>query len=196
MSENKMLRIRLTLVGRPVRSQTFDKDVITVGRDPEADIFLDNPGISREHLRFERQPNGDYMLVDLGSANGTFLNDNRAEMIVVNDDDVVRIGKFSMWVGYTDDRRANLPAPPPMPIDSQQATVMLSGAEMEMVMNRAREIESAAPPEIRMSRQGVQTGAYTVPVQRVQASNVIAVVLAWLAGTALGAAAFWWLLKN
>ena len=53
MPEGKVLTLRLSMMGRPVRSYTFGKPTVTVGRDPDADVFIDNPGVSREHLRFE-----------------------------------------------------------------------------------------------------------------------------------------------
>ncbi|WP_410959467.1 FHA domain-containing protein, partial [Salmonella sp. SAL4433] len=57
---NSVLTLRLSMIGRSVKSFTFSKPLITVGRDPEADVFIDNPGVSREHLRFERAADGTY----------------------------------------------------------------------------------------------------------------------------------------
>ena len=69
MPQEHVLSLRLALMGRPVRSYVFGKPVILVGRDPEADVFIDNPGVSREHIRLELNPEGEYEVVDLGSAN-------------------------------------------------------------------------------------------------------------------------------
>lgn len=60
MPDSTVLKLRLSLMGRPVRNYTFDKPVVCVGRDPEADIFVDNPGVSRDHFRLERTPSGEY----------------------------------------------------------------------------------------------------------------------------------------
>lgn len=99
-----LLRVRLSLKGRPIRTFTFDKKDVSIGRDPTCDICLDNAGISRQHARIERTPGG-YVLEDLGSANGTFLNDQPVRREFVGHDDVVQIGKFALWVGVETDRR-------------------------------------------------------------------------------------------
>ena len=99
-----LLRVRLSLKGRPIRSFTFDKKDVSIGRDPTCDICLDNAGISRQHARIERTPGG-YVVEDMGSANGTFLNDQPVRREFVGHDDVVQIGKFALWVGVETDRR-------------------------------------------------------------------------------------------
>ena len=100
-----LLKIRLSLKGRPIRSYTFNKKDVSIGRDPGSDIFLDNAGISRQHARIERTPGG-YVVEDLGSANGTFINDSQVQKEFVGHDDVVQIGKFTLWIGVESDRRA------------------------------------------------------------------------------------------
>ena len=47
-----------------------------LGRDPSCDILLDSPGVSRRHARLTQEGDG-YVLEDLGSSNGTFVNDER-----------------------------------------------------------------------------------------------------------------------
>lgn len=53
----------------------------TIGREPDNDLELSNPHCSRYHARLEQvldpQGNSSYQLVDLGSSNGTFLNNQR-----------------------------------------------------------------------------------------------------------------------
>ena len=68
---NRLLRIRVSLNGRPVKSYVFDKETVIVGRDPDCDVVLDNVGVSRHHLKFELRPTGSYAVCDLESANGT-----------------------------------------------------------------------------------------------------------------------------
>jgi pSer/pThr/pTyr-binding forkhead associated (FHA) protein len=101
-----LLRVRLSLKGRPLKTFTFDQKDVRIGRDPECEICLDNAGISRHHARIERTPGG-YMVEDLGSANGTFLNDQPVKREFVGHDDVVQIGKFALWIGVETDRRGD-----------------------------------------------------------------------------------------
>ena len=86
-----MLMVSLSLKGRVVKEFTFAKDSLVIGRDPEADIFLDNTGVSRRHAKIEWTSKG-YFVEDLGSANGTFLNDEEIERHILDEDDVVPRG--------------------------------------------------------------------------------------------------------
>lgn len=72
----------------------IDEDVITVGRHPESDIFLDDITVSRHHAKFLRIE-GNIYLEDLGSLNGTYINrtlvDDKA---LVRQGDEIQIGKY------------------------------------------------------------------------------------------------------
>ena len=52
------------------------RDEMIIGRDPAAEISLADEGISRRHAKLTRR-GGTVLLTDLGSANGTFVNDRR-----------------------------------------------------------------------------------------------------------------------
>ena len=73
----------------------LDQDVTTVGRHPNADIFLDDVTVSRRHAEFLRS--GDEFTVrDLASLNGTYFDGERIEKIVLTDGAEVQIGKFRL----------------------------------------------------------------------------------------------------
>jgi pSer/pThr/pTyr-binding forkhead associated (FHA) protein len=141
---NNLLKIRLSLKGRPIRTYTFNKPEITIGRDPGSDIFLDNTGISREHARVERT-SGGFVIEDQGSANGTFLNDRVVTRELLRHEDVVRIGKFSLWVEVGSDRRDRGGSRTPTTSDVHQGTTILSAEQMIELTRKAQlEEESAA----------------------------------------------------
>jgi pSer/pThr/pTyr-binding forkhead associated (FHA) protein len=73
----------------------LDKDVTTVGRHPESDIFLDDVTVSRRHAEFHRDGNG-FLVRDVGSLNGTYLNRERIEEAPLTGGDEVQIGKFRL----------------------------------------------------------------------------------------------------
>ncbi len=73
-----------------------DADEMTIGRHPRSDIFLDDITVSRNHVKILRQE-GQVVVRDAGSLNGTYVNRSRIEAPVpLNAGDVLQIGKFRM----------------------------------------------------------------------------------------------------
>jgi hypothetical protein len=74
----------------------LDKDTVRAGRHPDSDIFLDDITVSRRHAEFRRTADG-YVVKDVGSLNGTYLNRDRIddEAPIANGDEV-QIGKFKL----------------------------------------------------------------------------------------------------
>jgi hypothetical protein len=66
-----------------------------IGRSPDCDVFLDDVTVSRRHAEITHE-NDSYVIRDLGSLNGTFVNRHRIETSVLSDDDEVQIGKYRM----------------------------------------------------------------------------------------------------
>ena len=73
----------------------LDEDEITVGRDPRADILLDDSTVSRSHAVF-RRVNGAYSVIVAGSLNGTYVNRQRVDQKQLNNGDEIMIGKFRL----------------------------------------------------------------------------------------------------
>jgi len=144
MPSDEILRLRVTLKGRPVRTYTFNQEQVTIGRDPDADVFLDNPGISREHLRLEANGDGTYQVVDLGSANGTLLNEVPVVKQRVENNDVLRIGKYSLWVTYEEDRRGRHADGASVATGTDEGTTVLSFTELQGMIENARRSEAQA----------------------------------------------------
>jgi signal transduction histidine kinase len=82
--------------------------ILTVGRDSTNQVRLHDTEVSRRHAEF-RQENGDYKLVDIGSANGTFVNNEKVQETVLRSGDHILIGQ-SILV-YTTGRTSDQPAP-------------------------------------------------------------------------------------
>ncbi|MEP9383628.1 FHA domain-containing protein [Nocardioides cheoyonin] len=73
----------------------LDKDVVHAGRHPDSDIFLDDVTVSRRHAEFNRVDD-TYSVSDVGSLNGTYVNRDRIDKVVLKDGDEVQIGKFRL----------------------------------------------------------------------------------------------------
>ncbi len=78
--------------GEPSRV-VLDRDVIALGRALNNDIRLDNEGVSRNHARLVRTDD-EYMVEDLDSRNGIYLNGLQVHSAVLRDGDEVQIGDF------------------------------------------------------------------------------------------------------
>jgi pSer/pThr/pTyr-binding forkhead associated (FHA) protein len=74
----------------------LDSDTTTAGRHPNADIFLDDVTVSRRHAEFRRTTSGGFELVDAGSLNGTYVNHDRVDRVVLRTGSEVQIGKFRL----------------------------------------------------------------------------------------------------
>ena len=73
----------------------LDSDVTAAGRHPDSEIFLDDVTVSRHHAEFLRTPGG-FRVRDVGSLNGTYVNRDRIDEVVLQGGDEVQIGKFRL----------------------------------------------------------------------------------------------------
>src|ERR1700752_5264013 len=74
---------------------TLDGDVVTVGRHPQSDIFLNDITVSRRHAEV-RSESGKYTVADLGSLNGTYVNRERVDTSPMVSGDELQVGKFRL----------------------------------------------------------------------------------------------------
>lgn len=66
------------------------------GRHPQSDIFLDDVTVSRRHVEFRRGPDGSFTVGDVGSLNGTYVNRERIDSVLLSNGDEVQIGKYRL----------------------------------------------------------------------------------------------------
>src|SRR5258708_4135145 len=89
------MKLTLTLSGRTLERFELDKDSVKIGRNEDCDVTIDNLGVSRYHAEIV-QKDGFYVLRDLKSNNGTFVNGRRVDNYNLNDGDEISIGKFTI----------------------------------------------------------------------------------------------------
>jgi len=96
-----MLRIILKFKSTVLKELKINQDEIIIGRDSGNDIQIDNIAVSREHARIIRGPNY-YLIEDLNSTNGTFVNGKKINKKFLQEVDEISIGKHSLQVVLED----------------------------------------------------------------------------------------------
>jgi pSer/pThr/pTyr-binding forkhead associated (FHA) protein len=129
------MKVRLIERGtttEPTREMPITRSEFLIGRGGDCDFRLRLSSISRHHCLIRLDTDGA-TLVDLGSSNGTFLNDNRVRsQAPLHSGDVLRIGACSFTVDLGDEERPELRLP--AGVDSMAVTVKL------------RDLKEQAPP--------------------------------------------------
>ena len=79
-----------------VQKHSFDKDLIVIGRAIDNDVVIDNLAVSRRHCQITKEEK-KYVISDLKSANGTFVNGERVFRRVLKNNDVISLGKHKIY---------------------------------------------------------------------------------------------------
>ncbi len=90
-----MPQLIATVEGIEVKHVYLTKDRTTLGRRPHSDIVLNNLAVSGDHCVFELKGLADVFIEDLGSTNGTFVNNVKVvRRQALHDGDLIAIGRF------------------------------------------------------------------------------------------------------
>jgi pSer/pThr/pTyr-binding forkhead associated (FHA) protein len=81
--------------GRTGETFPLEGERTLIGRSPDCEIFLDDVTVSRKHAVLHRRDDA-FVIEDLGSLNGTFLNKRRIESGELDDNDELQIGKYRL----------------------------------------------------------------------------------------------------
>jgi pSer/pThr/pTyr-binding forkhead associated (FHA) protein len=87
-----MKTLKILLQNETVQETKIRPGMITIGREPDNDIQIDDHTISGHHARFFTYREASY-IEDLGSTNGTYINGRKIRMHVVKPGDEILIGK-------------------------------------------------------------------------------------------------------
>ncbi|MEL7645681.1 MAG: FhaA domain-containing protein [Anaerolineaceae bacterium] len=98
--------------------KALEKAVINIGRRSTSDIVLNDAMISRDHVQL-RAEQGKYLLFDLSSTGGTFINNRQVRSAVLKPGDVIRLGKtllvYNQEMPGTDQTKISVIEPQPTP---------------------------------------------------------------------------------
>jgi pSer/pThr/pTyr-binding forkhead associated (FHA) protein len=89
-----MPQLIASVEGVEVKHVYLSKDRTSLGRHPDNDIVLSNDAVSARHCVFELSGLADVFVEDLGSTNGTFVNNKRVKRQQLRDEDIVAISRF------------------------------------------------------------------------------------------------------
>ncbi len=132
---------------------------LIIGRDPNVDLSIPSPAVSRRHARLTRKGEG-YFLEDLGSSNGTFLNGERLlERHLLNAGDQIRLGQ-AITLTYeapTEFQQTAVSSAPAMPSKNLQ-TVLEQDVDFES-------FQAAAPPKLLVNVAGGNSQTYNLTSQ-------------------------------
>jgi hypothetical protein len=130
-----MFRVTLSLGGNVVRKYPFEKGSISIGRDTDCDISIDNVAVSRTHATISNV--GDrWVLEDQQSGNGTFVNGAKVATHDLQPGESFVIGKYNLLFELVSDaegavREASRKA------GGEDATFRLDRKELEKLIGKA-----------------------------------------------------------
>jgi len=100
-----------------VRTEQFTREIIKIGRLSSAHLVLDDERISRIHAVIEVAPDGNVSIIDMGSADGTFVNGKKVSRGVLATGDQISLGGLRLVVEAPGEVRSPAPAPAaPVPV--------------------------------------------------------------------------------
>ncbi len=88
-------RLVVRLKGRPLKTYPFAGEELSIGRLPDNNIVIDNLSVSRKHAVIVAAADG-FILRDLGSKNGTLLNNKPVTEAKLASGDCIMIGKYEI----------------------------------------------------------------------------------------------------
>ena len=118
-----------------LKEYALEDEMVTIGRVDDNTIKVDNMAVSSHHAKLIRE-NGDYVLIDLNSLNGTFVNGQKISKWILKNNDFITIGKHTLL--YIDER---VPKKSPLSgtseLRSPEGTVMLDMRTQQQLLEEA-----------------------------------------------------------
>lgn len=127
-----MAKLILTFNKQVIKEYPFAKDSITMGRQDDNTIVIDNLAVSGYHAKIDKL-GGEYILTDLQSTNGTFVNDQKVVSHKLSHGDNIVIGKHVILFVATEKEKLEgegkdkkLPLDKTMLLDTQKQRELLA----------------------------------------------------------------------
>lgn len=143
-----MATLILKYESKVIKEFPIQKSAVVIGRAPGNEVVIDNLAVSGSHARVSIEE-GKFVVEDLNSLNGTFLNGQRIRKSVLKQGDLIAIGKHTLE--YSDHGGLNPLMMMPAERSSQAAradqTVVLDTKQRRDFLAKATAIAEGADPE-------------------------------------------------
>ena len=137
-----MPRLIVSQNGQEYRVVAFTA-AVTIGREPDNDIVLASPQVSRHHASIGRQENGDYLLFDHGSTNAVWVDGCKVNALRLGHGTTFRIVEYALT--FVDDQADQRPTP--VFADGDEAHAAADPATVLFTPEQAAQAaETAQPP--------------------------------------------------
>jgi len=141
-----MMRIIVKHNETPIKTYQFDSDIVTVGRLATNSIPINSMGVSRHHLKIERNQSTGLMDVkDLGSLNGCYIDNKRIDVQAIQSATDVILGKYSLHIEFTDAIVPTAPTAPTAPADVAEATPVVEDTNTELSLDEISDDATSTP---------------------------------------------------
>ena len=136
--------------GKEEKTYQLDRSRLVVGREPKCEIQIDNLGISREHCAFSQRGEA-YLIQDLNSSNGTYVNGKKITEHFLNNDDEIIIGKYKLVFKNDAQQPAKeAEVEQPAPVPDTLNTYVMDGPKIQQQLERMRagkgQVDAVPPP--------------------------------------------------
>lgn len=163
-----MPKMIISIDGVVIKEVQLTRDKTTLGRRPYNDIVIDNLAISGEHAVLQLN-GGEVYMEDLNSTNGTYVNGKAIKKQVLQNGDVIEVGKY--MINFVSDPVTPVPesAPANMADDGEstmQASIkVLSGAAAGRQVPLTKVVTTIGKPGIAVATITRQHRGYVVHVE-------------------------------
>ena len=143
-----MAKIVLRFGEQVLKEYELGPQAVKIGRLPDNTVVIDNPAVSSHHARIVHDA-GKFVIEDLKSTNGTYINERRVHRQVLENGDTVLIGKHKLVYDSSDGESvADTPSPEP-----EDARSKVAGGTVFLDTRQQREL---------LAKMGIDSTAETV----------------------------------
>ena len=137
--ESNHANAKISFKNKTLESYSLPKGYsLVIGRKRNNDVIIENLAVSSHHAKID-SVGDDFVLIDLQSKNGTFVNANLVDTHWLKPGDIISIGKHSLEFSYSEDEDQ-----PNDGTDKIEKTMVMETSDYRSMVNKSK--DEAAPP--------------------------------------------------